>query len=153
MTNKDIFRELTNINPAYILAAAPGAGSVTRLKGRLNGRQKGRRLLKWSGLVACICLVAVLAIQIKTALTPAQMTDVFREGVGTEITDLEQLPAEYDGALLVKNLELEDAIFLPSSLRAVHSLPRHLTAPVERRLSISSTTMQSLPITISEFVG
>ena len=96
MTNQDIFRELTNIDPAYILAAAPGAGSVTRLK--------GRRLLKWSGLVACICLVAVLAIQIRTALTPAQMTDVFREGVCLELTDLDQLPAEYDGALLAEGL-------------------------------------------------
>ena len=104
MTNQDIFRELTNIDPAYILAAAPGAGSVTRLKGRLNSRQKGRRWLKWSGLVASICLVAVLAIQIKTALTPAQMTDVFREGVCLELTDLDQLPAEYDGALLAEGL-------------------------------------------------
>ena len=34
MTNQDIFRELTHIDPAYILAAAPGAGSETRLKGR-----------------------------------------------------------------------------------------------------------------------
>ena len=104
MTNQDIFRELTNIDPAYILAAAPGAGSVTRLKGRLNSRQRGRRWLKWSGLAACICLAAVLAIHIKTALTPAQMTDVFREGVCLELADLDQLPAEYDGALLAEGL-------------------------------------------------
>lgn len=96
MTNQDIFRELTNINPAYILAAAPGAGSVTRLN--------GRRLLKWGGLAACICLVAVLAIHIKVAFTPAQMTDVFREGTCMELTDLAQLPAEYGGALLAEGL-------------------------------------------------
>ena len=96
MTNQDIFRELTNINPAYILAAAPGAGSVTR--------RGGRRLLRWGSLAACICLIAVLAIHIKVAFTPAQMTDVFREGTCMELTDLAQLPAEYGGAALVEGL-------------------------------------------------
>ena len=62
MTNQDIFRELTNINPAYILAAAPRAESAPRRRGRL---------LRWGSLAACICLAAVLAIHIKVAFTPA----------------------------------------------------------------------------------
>lgn len=96
MTNQDIFRELTDIHPAYVLAAAPGAGSVTR--------RRGRRLLRWGSLAACICLAAVLAIHIKVAFTPARMTDVFREGTCMELTDLAQLPAEYGGAALVEGL-------------------------------------------------
>lgn len=95
MTNQDIFRELTNINPAYILAAAPRAESAPRRRGRL---------LRWGSLAACICLAAVLAIHIKVAFTPARMTDVFREGTCMELTDLAQLPAEYGGALLVEGL-------------------------------------------------
>ena len=95
MTNQDIFRELTNITPAYILDAAPRAESAAR---------RGGRLLRWGSLAACICLVAVLGIWIKTALTPAQMTDVFREGTCMELTDLDQLPARYDGAALVEGL-------------------------------------------------
>ena len=95
MTNQDIFRELTNITPAYILDAAPRAESAPRRRGRL---------LRWGSLAACICLAAVLAIYIKTALTPTQMTDVFREGTCMELTDLEQLPAEYGGASLVEGL-------------------------------------------------
>ena len=46
----------------------------------------------------------MLGIHIKTALTPAQMTDVFREGTCMELTDLAQLPAEYGGAALVEGL-------------------------------------------------
>lgn len=95
MTNQDIFRELTNITPAYILDAAPRAESAPRRRGRL---------LKWGSLTACICLAAVLAIHIKVAFTPAQMTDVFREGTCMELTDLAQLPAEYGGAALVEGL-------------------------------------------------
>ena len=95
MTNQDIFRELTNITPAYILDAAPRAESAPRRRGRL---------LRWGSLAACICLVAVLAIHIKVAFTPTQMTDVFREGTCMELTDLEQLPARYDGAALVEGL-------------------------------------------------
>ena len=95
MTNQDIFRELTNITPAYILDAAPRAERAPRRRGRL---------LRWGSLAACICLVAVLAIHIKVAFTPAQMTDVFREGICMELTDLGQLPAEYDGAALVEGL-------------------------------------------------
>ena len=98
MTNQDIFRELTNITPAYILDAAPRAESAPRRRGRL---------LKWGSLAACICLAAVLAIHIKVAFTPARMTDVFRDGIGMELTDLDQLPAKYDGTLLVKNLDVE----------------------------------------------
>ena len=96
MTNQDIFHELTNITPAYILDAAPRAESAPR--------RGGRRLLRWGSLTACICLAAVLAIHIKVAFTPAQMTDVFREGVCLELTDLGQLPARYDGAALVEGL-------------------------------------------------
>ena len=96
MTNQDIFRELTNITPAYILDAAPRAESAPR--------RRGRRLLRWGSLAACICLAAVLAIHIKVAFTPAQMTDVFREGTCMELTDLAQLPARYDGAALVEGL-------------------------------------------------
>ena len=95
MTNQDIFRELTNITPAYVLDAAPRAESAPR---------RGGRLLRWGSLSACICLVAVLAIHIKVAFTPAQMTDVFREGTCMELTDLAQLPAEYGGAALVEGL-------------------------------------------------
>lgn len=95
MTNQDIFRELTNITPAYILDAAPRAESASRRRSRL---------LRWGSLAACICLVAVLAIHIKVAFTPAQMTDVFREGTCMELTDLAQLPARYDGAALVEGL-------------------------------------------------
>ena len=95
MTNQDIFRELTNITPAYVLDAAPRAESAPR---------RGGRLLRWGSLAACICLAAVLAIHIKVAFTPAQMTDVFREGTCMELTDLEQLPAEYGGAALVEGL-------------------------------------------------
>ena len=96
MTNRDIFRELTYIDPALVADASPKEGT---------GKPKhSRRWLKWGGLAACICLVAVLAIQIKTALTPAQMIDVFREGVCLELTDLDQLPAEYDGRLLAEGL-------------------------------------------------
>ena len=95
MTNQDIFRELTNITPAYILDAAPRAESASRRRSRL---------LRWGSLAACICLVAVLAIHIKVAFTPAQMTDVFREGTCMELTDLAQLPAEYGGAALVEGL-------------------------------------------------
>ena len=95
MTNQDIFRELTNITPAYILDAAPRAESASRRRSRL---------LRWGSLAACICLVAVLAIHIKVAFTPAQMTDVFREGTCMELTDLVQLPARYDGAALVEGL-------------------------------------------------
>ena len=95
MTNQDIFRELTNITPAYVLDAAPRAESAPRRRGRL---------LRWGSLAACICLVAVLAFHIKVAFTPAQMTDVFREGTCMELTDLAQLPAEYGGAALVEGL-------------------------------------------------
>lgn len=96
MTNQDIFRELTDIDPDCILAAAPRAESASR--------RRGRRFLKWGSLAACICLVAVLAIHIKVAFTPAQMTDVFRQGICMELIDLEQLPAEYGGAHLVEGL-------------------------------------------------
>ncbi|MBQ3508212.1 MAG: hypothetical protein IJA91_06660 [Clostridia bacterium] len=99
MTNRDIFRELTFIDPALVVDASPKEG---KRKPKLS-----RRWLKWGGLAACICLIAVLAIHIKVAFTPAQMTDVFREGIGLELTDLDQLPAEYDGTLLVKNLDVD----------------------------------------------
>ena len=95
MTNQDIFRELTYVDPACILDAAPRAESAARRRSRL---------LRWGSLAACICLVAVLAIHIKVAFTPAQMTDVFREGTCMELTDLAQLPARYDGAALVEGL-------------------------------------------------
>lgn len=99
MTNRDIFRELTYIDPALVVDASPKEGER---KPKLS-----RKWLKWGGLAACICLIAVLAIHIKVAFTPAQMTDVFREGIGLELTDLDQLPAEYDGTLLVKNLDVD----------------------------------------------
>lgn len=96
MTNRDIFRELTYIDPALAADASPKEG--------IRKPKHSRRWLKWGGLAACICLIAVLAIHIKVAFTPAQMTDVFREGVCLELTDLDQLPAEYDGALLAEGL-------------------------------------------------
>ncbi len=99
MTNEDIFRELTYIDPALVADASPKEG--------IRKPKLSRRWLKWGGLAACICLIAVLAIHIKVAFTPAQMTDVFREGIGMELTDLDQLPAEYDGILLVKNLDVD----------------------------------------------
>ena len=99
MTNRDIFRELTFIDPALVADVSPKDGK--------RKPKQSRRWLKWGGLAACICLIAVLAIHIKVAFTPAQMTDVFREGIGLELTDLDQLPAEYDGTLLVKNLDVD----------------------------------------------
>ena len=99
MTKQDIFRELTYIHPASVADAAPReAGVIPKHR---------RRWLKWSGGAACICLVAVLAIHVKVAFTPARMTDVFRDGIGMELTDLDQLPAKYDGTLLVKNLDVD----------------------------------------------
>jgi len=99
MTKQDIFRELTYIHPASVEDAAPReAGVIPKHR---------HRWLKWGGLAACICLVAVLAIHVKVAFTPAQMTDVFRDGIAMVLTDLDQLPAKYDGTLLVKNLDVD----------------------------------------------
>lgn len=96
MTNLDIFKELSYMEPALVSEAAP----------RERPRRGGMRLwFKAGAAAACLCLLAVLAIHIKVAFAPAQMTDVFREGIGMELTDLSQLPAEYDGTLLAENLE------------------------------------------------
>ncbi len=103
MTNQDIFRELTYIDPVLVADAAP------REEGQIPKHR--RRWLKWSGIAAAVCVVATLAFRIGIALTPAQTTDVFREGVGMELTDLSELPAEYDGALLVRNLPLISGAF------------------------------------------
>ena len=102
MTNSDIFKELTYIDPAFVAEAAPGERPR---RGRL------RPWVKWGAAAACLCLAVALGFRLKVAFTPSQATDIFREGVGTELTDLDQLPAAYDGALLVKNLELEDPTY------------------------------------------
>ena len=102
MTNSDIFKELTYIDPAFVAEAAPGERPR---RGRL------RPWVKWGAAAACLCLAVALGFRLKVAFTPSQATDIFREGVGTELTDLDQLPAAYDGALRVKNLELEDPTY------------------------------------------
>ncbi len=99
MTNRDIFRELTYIDPNLAAAAAPREGNRTA--------RRSRPWLKWVGIAACLCLVAVLVFRVGIALTPSQATDVFREGIGMELTDLSELPAAYDGILLVKNLDVD----------------------------------------------
>ena len=102
MTNSDIFKELTYIDPAFVAEAAPGE------KPR---RSRLRPWVKWGAWAACLCLAVVLGFRLRIAFTPSQATDIFREGVCMEITDPDQLPAAYDGALLVKNLELTDATY------------------------------------------
>lgn len=67
--------------------------------------------LKWGAMVACLSLVIVGAIRIGIALTPSQMTDHFREGDLIELTDQDELPAEYDGKLLAFNLDFESYEF------------------------------------------
>lgn len=102
MTNPHIFKELTYIDPAFVAESAP------RERAR-RGRFRPR--VKWGAMVACLCLAVVLGFRIKVAFTPSQATDIFREGIGTEITSLNELPADYDGVLLVKNLKLTDATY------------------------------------------
>lgn len=99
MTNRDIFRELTYIDPALAADASPKEGE--------RKPKQSRKWLKWGAVAAAVCVVATLAFRIGIALTPSQMTDVFREGISMELTDLSQLPAEYDGTLLVKNLDVD----------------------------------------------
>lgn len=99
MTNQDIFRELTYIDPASIAATAPRDGT--------QRKKQSRRWLKWGAVAAAVCVVATLAFRAGIALTPSQMTDVFREGIGMELTSLDQLPAQYPGDLLVENLPLK----------------------------------------------
>ena len=99
MTNRDIFRELTYIDPALAADASPKEGE--------RKPKQSRKWLKWGAVAAAVCVVATLAFRIGIALTPSQMTDVFREGSRMDLTDLDQLPAEYDGTLLVKNLDVD----------------------------------------------
>ena len=99
MTNRDIFRELTFIDPALVVDAAPGEEK--------QKSKQSRKWLKWGAVAAVICVVATLAFRIGITLTPSQMTDVFREGSRMDLTDLDQLPAKYDGTLLVKNLDVD----------------------------------------------
>lgn len=99
MTNRDIFQELTFIDPALVVDAAPGAEK--------QKSKQSRKWLKWGAVAAVICVVATLAFRIGITLTPSQMTDVFREGSRMDLTDLDQLPAKYDGTLLVKNLDVD----------------------------------------------
>ena len=96
MTNKEFYRELGNIDPKMIEAAAP-AEKVQKKK--RNG------WVKWASMAACLCLIVGVAFRIAIGFVPNQATDVFREGTLIEITSESDLPAQYDGKLLAFNLE------------------------------------------------
>lgn len=100
MTNKDLYRELGNIDPSMVEAAAP-AEKVRRMNG----------WMKWAAIAACLCLVVGVVFRVAIGFAPNQATDVFREGNLIEITNESELPAQYNGNLLAFNLNFENYEF------------------------------------------
>ena len=65
--------------------------------------------LKWSAAAACLCLIIAGIFRIAIGFIPGQMTDIFREGSRYEIESVYDLPAAYDGKILIQNLVLSDS--------------------------------------------
>lgn len=102
MKKEDLFDMIGEVDEQKVAAA----GRAMTAKKRSHSV-----LLKWGAMAACLCLVIAGAIRIGIAFTPSQMTDHFREGNLIEITNQDELPAEYDGKLLAFNLDFESYEF------------------------------------------
>lgn len=94
MTREELFEILGGIDDEYVAVKEP---------------KRAKPWLKWGALAACLCVVIAGALRIAVAFIPNQATDTFREGIRYEMESVYNLPAEYDGKLLVQNLELSEA--------------------------------------------
>lgn len=98
MTDTNLLHAMGNIDPRLIAEAAPDV---------VSRKSAGGIWLKWGAIAAGVCLAAAAALRISMAFVPSQMADPHVEGTFEyEIESVYDLPAEYDGKLLVQNLDL-----------------------------------------------
>lgn len=102
MTDINLLHAMGNIDPRLIAEAAPD--TVSR-------KSAGEVWLKWATIAACAYLVAAAVLRVAVAFVPSQAADPLCEGcVEYEIEDLSDLPAVYDGKMLLQNLDLSEGV-------------------------------------------
>ncbi len=97
MTNINLVHAMGKIDPKLIADAAPDM---------LQNKSAKNTWIKWFSLAACLCLVIVCTFRISFRFGA---TDVYRHGIQYEIDNVFDLPAQYNGKILVQNLNLSKA--------------------------------------------
>lgn len=99
MTKEDIFRELGGIDAEIVTKNAPEEkAAVIRYI-----------WLRRIAAMACVCLLCLGIARIAVGFFPNQATDSYRVGNCAAINDFSELPARYDGKLLLENLDLKNS--------------------------------------------
>ena len=102
MTDTNLLHAIGNIDPRLIAEAAPDV---------VSRKSAGGIWLKWGAIAAGVCLAAAAALRVSMAFVPSQGADPLCEGcVEYEIEDLSDLPAVYDGKMLLQNLDLSEGV-------------------------------------------
>lgn len=68
--------------------------------------------LKWGAMAACLFLVAVGVVRIGIGFIPSYVGDIYRQGVLVEVDTISNLPAEFNGRILVENMVLSDNVWI-----------------------------------------
>ena len=102
MTNRNLLQAMGRIDPKLIAEAAPDVPQK---------KSTNKMWVRWGAVAACLCLAISLVFRVAIGFIPNQMTDIFREGNLIEITEENELPAQYDGKLLAFNLGFEQYEF------------------------------------------
>ncbi len=76
---------------------------------KMKKTNKNKRIwIKWVAAAACFCLILVCVPMMMHIFNPSQMDDPYRQGIRYEVNGIAELPAEYNGKLLVQNLKLTE---------------------------------------------
>lgn len=101
MKKEQLYEAIGDINENYINDA------------HKTEKKKSRPVwLKWGAIAACLCLVAVGVIRIGIGFVPSNVGDIYRQGALVEIDNVSNLPAEFDGTILVENMVFSDNVWI-----------------------------------------
>ncbi len=71
-------------------------------------KKRKKKIMHRASLAACFALFLICLPTVFHIFNPSQMTDSFRVGIEYQIDDIQNLPAQYNGKILVQNLNLSE---------------------------------------------